>query len=116
MGLLFNPMYRLKEDEGRVLILHKGGLSALTETANSGSFGSAHPLHGAILACCKGDSADEAYKRLCQHIEIRRELFDKFVSRLLDCEDPVAMKIGEEEAFFPPMTLISSDASPAKVL
>lgn len=115
MGVLFNPNYCLKEDEGRVLILHKGGLLAPTETENSGSFGSVHPLHGAILACCRGDSADEAYNRLCQHIEIRRELFDKFVNRLLDCEDPVAMKIGEEEAFFPPMTLISSDAAPAKI-
>lgn len=115
MGLLFNPAYRLKEDEGRALVLHKGGLRAPSELEDSGAYGSAHPLHGAILACCQGDSADEAYNRLCQHIEIKRELFDKFVNRLLDCEDPVAMKVGEEEAFFPPRTLISSDASPAKI-
>lgn len=50
MKVLFNPIYRLKVDKGKVLIFHRGGIVSAEDQHDEGFCGAIHPLHAIILS------------------------------------------------------------------
>ena len=68
MKVLFNPIYRLKVDKGKVLIFHRGGIVSAEDQHDEGFCGAIHPLHAIILSFLNGKEIDEAIEGIRQFI------------------------------------------------
>ena len=66
MKVLFNPIYRLKVDKGKVLIFHRGGIVSAEDQHDEGFCGAIHPLHAIILSFLNGKEIDEAIEGIRQ--------------------------------------------------
>lgn len=84
MKVLFNPIYRLKVDKGKVLIFHRGGIVSAEDQHDEGFCGAIHPLHAIILSFLNGKEIDEAIEGIRQFIPMDAKELHHFIISLLD--------------------------------
>lgn len=108
MNITFNPIYSFKKDEGKVWLLHTGGLNLVEEQINDSFCGIIHPLHAIILSFINGDDYDETIKRIKSFIDVKTEYIIKFIDGLLENDTNVVMNYKGFPITFPARTIIKS--------
>ena len=90
MKVLFNPIYRLKVDKGKVFIFHRGGIVRAEDQHDEGFCGAIHPLYAIILSFLNGKEIDDTIESIRKFIPMdAKELF-QFITSLLDSESKVS--------------------------
>lgn len=109
MNVLFNPIYRLKADKGKVFIFHRGGIVCAEDQHDEGFCGAIHPLYAIILSFLNGEEIDDAIEKIRKFIPMdAKELF-KFIISLLDSEYPKEIIYKNYIIVFPSKLIITSD-------
>ncbi len=76
MKVLFNPIYRLKVDKGKVFIFHRGGIVRAEDQHDEGFCGAIHPLYAIILSFLNGKEIDDTIESIRKFIPMdAKELF-----------------------------------------
>lgn len=109
MKVLFNPIYRLKVDKGKVLIFHRGGIVRAEDQHDEGFCGAIHPLHAIILSFLNGKEIDEAIEGIRQFIPMDAKELHHFIISLLDNEYPKVIRYKNYSIVFPSHLIIISD-------
>lgn len=109
MKVLFNPIYRLKVDKGKVLIFHRGGIVSAEDQHDEGFCGAIHPLHAIILSFLNGKEIDEAIEGIRQFIPMDAKELHHFIISLLDSEYPKVIRYKNYSIVFPSHLIIISD-------
>ena len=109
MKVLFNPIYRLKVDKGKVFIFHRGGIVCTEDQHDEGFCGAIHPLYAIILSFLNGEEIDDTIENIRKFIPMdAKELF-KFITGLLDCEYTKEILYKNYSILFPSKLIITSD-------
>lgn len=109
MKVLFNPIYRLKVDKGKVLIFHRGGIVRAEDQHDEGFCGAIHPLHAIILSFLNGKEIEETIENIRKFIPMdAKELFH-FIISLLDNEHSQVLNYKNYSIVFPSHLIIISD-------
>lgn len=109
MKILFNPIYRLKPDDGRVLIMHARGLQTIDNQHDEDFSGFIHPLHAVILSFVNGDEYSLILQRIKNFINLDIDLVKSFIDKLIDCDHRIGFQYGDAILSFPSKTIISSN-------
>lgn len=109
MKVLFNPIYRLKVDKGKIFIFHRGGIVCAEDQHDEGFCGAIHPLYAIILSFLNGREINDTIERIRKFIPIdAKELF-QFITSLLDCEYSKVIHYKKYSIVFPSQLIITSD-------
>jgi radical SAM protein with 4Fe4S-binding SPASM domain len=111
MKVLFNPIYRLKVDKGKVFIFHRGGIVCAEDQHDEGFCGAIHPLYAIILSFLNGSELDDVIENIRKFIPIDSEEIYQFITSLLDCEYSKVIKYKNYSIVFPSRLIITSDRS-----
>lgn len=112
MNVIFNPLYMLKPDNGRVLILHRGGLRPVEDQHDDSFSGYIHPLHAKILASLDGiRPLEETLKKLSQTLGIEEIRLRHFINILLKSKSSTGFWFKDSFISFPGETLIYSNST-----
>lgn len=109
MKVLFNPIYRLKVDKGKVLIFHRGGIVSAEDQHDEGFCGAIHPLHAIILSFLNGKEIDETIENIRKFIPMDAKELSHFITSLLDNEYAKVIKYKNHSIVFPSHLIIISD-------
>ncbi|MBQ8222189.1 MAG: radical SAM protein [Bacteroidales bacterium] len=105
--ITLNPLYVLKPDEGRALIMATiVGRNSLGEFNDSFS-NIIHPIYAMILSYIDGREFQECISEAADELGVSYELVEGFVNGLLNKSEQIYIKNGELTSAFPPNTIIS---------
>lgn len=109
MNLLFNPIYCLKPDDGRILLMHRGGLQSTENQHSEEFFGYIHPVHAIILSFVDGSEYSDIVKRIKEYINIDEAFIKSFIDKLIECDHPQGFSYSGSFLSFPAKTIICSN-------
>ncbi|WP_302429897.1 MULTISPECIES: radical SAM/SPASM domain-containing protein [Bacteroidales] len=109
MKILFNPIYRLKVDKGKVFIFHRGGIVSAEDQHDEGFCGAIHPLHAIILSFLNGKEIDDTIEDIRKFIPIDAKELIQFITNLVDCECSKVIHYKNYSIVFPSRLIIVSD-------
>lgn len=106
----FNPIYVLKPDIGRALLL-PAYLDRENGVVKSHSEFIVHPIHAVILNFLNGDDYESTVDRIASFLKVERLVVEHFISTLIDNKNYVKFhnKKLPSSYYFPPMTIITSN-------
>lgn len=105
--ITLNPLYVLKPDEGRALIMATlVGRNSLEEFNDSFS-NIIHPIYAMILSYIDGREFQDCINEAADELGVSYELVEGFVKGLLNKSEQIYIKNGELTSAFPPNTIIS---------
>jgi radical SAM domain protein len=107
MKISFNPLYYIKPDKGRAIIM-AAQLGRNTELHINETFETIiHPLHAMILSFFDGRELEDVIHDIQINIRIEEGLLKHFVRDLLNCKTYLRVKCNGGFSVFPPNTLIT---------
>ena len=109
MKVLFNPIYRLKVDKGKVLIFHRGGIVRAEDQHDEGFCGAIHPLHAIILSFLNGKELYESVEDIKSFIQLDAKDIYSFITNLLDNDSSKVIHYKNYNIVFPSYLIISSN-------
>lgn len=112
-----NPVYVLKPDNGRALLILKE-MIRYNDLVKNGTEFILHPIHAAILNCINGDDYNVVIDKIVSLFHIDRKLVENFIDQLIDNNNYVEFRGKELPPSYrlPPQVIISSDFKRKNVL
>lgn len=102
MKISFNPLYYIKPDKGRAIIM-AAQLGRNTELHINETFETIiHPLHAMILSFFDGRELEDVIHDIQINIRIEEGLLKHFVRDLLNCKTYLRVKCNGGFSVFPP--------------
>ena len=116
MKISFNPLYYIKPDKGRAIIM-AAQLGRNTELHINETFETIiHPLHAMILSFFNGRELEDVIHDIQINIGIDESLLKHFVRDLLNCNTYLRVRCNGSFSVFPPNTLITGAYNREKML
>lgn len=109
--ITFNPLYALKPDEGKTLIVSMMPGRGLLE--NDSFTNIIHPIYAMILSFADGREASVCIKDAAEYLKVDNALVENFINSLTDNPNEVVMKSKDGMSVFPPYTIVTSKSESA---
>ena len=106
----FNPLYTLKPDDGRALILARWVGRNLLDDIDDSFTNAVHPIYAMILSFVDGSEKSECIKAAADYLGVDQKLVADFIESLIDNPNQVYLKSKEGISSFPPHTIVSSNS------
>lgn len=105
-----NPVYVLKPDKNRALLLLKE-LIRYNDYVQNGTEFVIHPIHAVILSFADGDRYESVIDKSARFLNVDKSLVEKFIKPLIDNNDYVEYRSASLPVGYrlPPKVIISSD-------
>lgn len=104
--LLLNPIYMLKPDENKALLLIKDPIRA---KENEKIESVIHPIHAMIISFCNGMEKEQCIKNASEYLKVKEEKIRKFIETIFENENPIYVIYESKKIYFPSNTLINSE-------
>lgn len=105
--ITFNPIYVLKPDDGRTLLLAKFVGRNLLKGVSDSFTDAIHPIYAMILSFIDGREHCKCISDAANELGVPEELVNKFIETLVDNPNKVYLKSNDGISSFPPYTIIS---------
>lgn len=106
--IAFNPLYTLKPDEGRTLVMARLMGRNMLDGIEDSFTNAIHPIYAMILSFVDGREKSLCISSAAESLNVSAELVEKFVNNLIDNPKQIAMKANSGVSTFPPHTIVSS--------
>lgn len=103
--LLLNPIYILKPDEKKALLLTKDPIRA---KENERIESVIHPIHAMILSFCDGSEKGKCIKNAASLLKVNEDKIENFIENIFENENPVHILYEGKKIYFPVNTIINS--------
>lgn len=105
--ITFNPLYTLKPDDGRVLIMPSLVGRNLLENVSDSLCQVIHPIHAMILSFIDGRQYDECVTDAAKSLDISTDLVQNFIDSIIDNTNYIYLQSKDGFSALPPLTIIS---------
>ena len=106
--IAFNPLYTLKPDEGRTLVMARLMGRNMLDGIEDSFTNAIHPIYAMILSFVDGREKRHCISSAAESLGVSPDLVEKFVNSLIDNPKQIAMKATSGVSTFPPHTIVSS--------
>ncbi len=112
MNYYLNPDYKLKKDQGKVLILFKETYRGGKYGGQEGFMGSVHPFYAILLSFINGNDLESIYSDFSNYLDLPdsfKPLIIKQIKQLIQNETTIGLKYNNFPSAFPSNIIIESN-------